>query len=97
MTAFAKNFLSFDKLIGGKLITLLYFIGLALIALSTILAFLGSLIALPGDFFQGLLGLIGAPIIGAIALIYWRFLMELAIIGFRIHDRVAHLDDTLPR
>jgi len=70
-----QHFLSFDKLIGTKLIKILYYVGLA----GIILAGLGSLFA---GFKLGIGAILGA-IIGTIAgILFWRFICEI----FRMSD-----------
>ena len=74
-----QHFLTFDKLIGTKLIKILYYIGLV----GIILAGLGSL-------FAGLklgIGAILGAIIGTVAgLLFWRFICELYLLFFRMSD-----------
>jgi len=74
-----QHFLSFDKLIGTKLIKILYYVGLA----GIILAGLGSLFA---GFKLGIGAILGA-IIGTIAgILFWRFICEIYMLFFRMSD-----------
>lgn len=74
-----QQFLSFDKLIGTKLIKILYFVGL----IGIILAGLGSLFA---GFKLGIGAIIGA-IIGTLAgILFWRFICEIYLLFFRMSD-----------
>ena len=75
-----QQFLSFDKLIGTKLIKILYFLGLIVI----LLAGLGSVV-------KGLLGMeIGTMLGGIIGtmllLVFWRFMCEIYMLFFRMSD-----------
>lgn len=93
-----NRFLSFDKLIGTSLIKILYYIGLVLIALSAVLQMLGALALLVSEPLAALGLLIIAPIGGAIAVLFWRFLCELYLLLFRMSDdlrdiRTAKLGD----
>lgn len=95
MSDFAKRFLTFDKLIATSLIKILYWIGVAGIALGTILAIFGAFAAFGGGIAQGLGMLIMAPIGGIIALIFWRFICEIYIVVFGMYDRLGNIQDAL--
>ena len=86
MGSFINRFLSFDKLIGAGLIKVIYFIGLALIAIGAVLAALGSLAAIGSEPLAAIGGFILAPIFGLISVIFWRFICELYILLFRMSD-----------
>jgi len=74
-----QHFLTFDKLIGTKLIKVLYYVGLV----GIILAGLGSLFA---GFKLGIGAILGA-IIGTIAgILFWRFICEIYMLFFRMSD-----------
>jgi Domain of unknown function (DUF4282) len=82
------GFLSFDKLIGAALVRLVYFVGLAGIALGTVVAMFSGFGA---GFFAGLGTLILAPIGGAVGLLFWRFACELYIVLFKIGADIADM------
>jgi hypothetical protein len=84
-----NRFLSFDKLIGPALVKIVYFLGLAGIALGVIGMMLGGLAALTSNPVAGLGSLLGAPIFGLVFLCFWRFACELYIVLFRAGDDVA--------
>lgn len=87
----ANYFLNFDKLLGTKLIVILYYLGLLGIALGT-LASLFSALAMMGSSFVGGLGMIVATAIAAvIGVLFWRFICELYLILFRIADDVRDI------
>ena len=81
-----NQFLTFDKLIGSKLITILYFLGLIGIALGVIGGVFGGLAAMGSDFFTGLGMVIGVIIGGVLGVLFWRFMCELYMILFRMAD-----------
>lgn len=81
-----NQFLTFDKLIGSKLITILYFLGLIGIALGVLGVIFAGFAAMRYGFFEGLGTIIAALIGGVIALLFWRFMCELYIILFRMAD-----------
>ena len=82
-----NQFLTFDKLIGARLITILYYLGLIGIALGLIagvLSGLGTMVSY--SFFGGIGMVIGSLIGAAIGLLFWRFLCELYMLLFRMAD-----------
>ena len=82
-----KQFLTFDKLIGARLITILYYLGLIGIALGLIagvLSGLGTMVSY--SFFGGIGMVIGSLIGAAIGLLFWRFMCELYLLLFRMAD-----------
>lgn len=82
-----NQFLSFDKLIGTKLITILYYLGLIGIALGLIAGVLSGLGAMVSINFFGGIGMIIGSIIGAaLGLLFWRFLCEVYLLLFRMAD-----------
>lgn len=91
-----KRFTTFDRLIATTLIKILYWIGLIGALVFTVFAMLGGLIGMPQSFLAGLGVFVGAPIGGALFIIVWRFLMEVYIVIFSIHDRLGEIRDKLP-
>ncbi len=81
-----NQFLNFDKLIGSKLITILYYVGLVGIALGVIGGLFAGLAGMGYNFFAGLGTIIGALIAGVIGLVFWRFMCELYLLLFRMAD-----------
>jgi len=81
-----QNFLSFDKLIGTKLIKILYYLGLIGIVITGLATIIGALKDFRYNFFSGLAGLIGILIGLVIALVFWRFLCEIYMLFFRMSD-----------
>jgi len=81
-----QHFISFDKLIGTKLIKILYFIGLALILISGVLAVFGGFGAMRFGFLKGVGAIIMALFGTALGLVFWRFLCEIYMLFFRMSD-----------
>lgn len=82
-----NQFLTFDKLIGAKLITILYYLGLIGIGLGLIagvLSGLGTMFSF--SFFGGIGMIIGSLIGAAIGLLFWRFICEMYMLLFRMAD-----------
>lgn len=87
-----NQFLSFDKLIGSKLITLLYYLGLIGIALGLLGGVFTGLGVMFSYSFVGGLGTVIMSIIGAaLGLVFWRFMCELYMLLFRMADDVRDI------
>ena len=81
-----QHFISFDKLIGTKLIKILYFIGLAVILIAGVLAVFGAIVSLGSGFLRGLGAIIMALFGTVLGLVFWRFLCEIYLLFFRMSD-----------
>jgi len=81
-----QHFLSFDKLIGTKLIKILYYLGLIGIVLGGIVSLFGGLAAMRVSFMGGLGAMIGAILVTIIGIAFWRFLCEIYMLFFRMSD-----------
>ena len=97
MQALIQRFWGFDKLIGPVLVKVIYYLGLAGIGAAAGIALITGLVTLPGDFLHGLILVIMGPLIGAVALIYWRFFCEIFILAFEIYERLGEIRDRLPK
>ncbi|MBY9066376.1 DUF4282 domain-containing protein [Hyphomonas sp. WL0036] len=85
-------FIGFDKLIGTKLITILYYLGLLGIALGIIAGVLSGLGTMVSYSFFGGIGLvIGSIIGGVLAVLFWRFMCELYLLFFRMAEDVREI------
>ncbi len=96
MHAIIERFWGFDKLLGPVLVKIIYYLGLAAIALGVFFAMLGGLFMLPNSAIGGLGMLLVAPVVGAVALVYWRFLCEIFILAFETYNRLGEIRDRLP-
>lgn len=81
-----QQFLNFDKLIGTKLIKVLYYLGLIGIVIGAIVSIFGGLAAMRYGFLTGLGTIIGALIGFGLALVFWRFMCEIYMLFFRMSD-----------
>ncbi len=85
---FVNRFLSFDKLIGATLVKIFYYLGLVGVVLMTLgLMFSGF----SQGFLPGLGMLIFGPIVGFLALLYWRFICEIIIVMFKIGNDLGEV------
>ncbi|CDP50932.1 DUF4282 domain-containing protein [Paradevosia shaoguanensis] len=90
-----EKLLRFDEFIFPQVTKIIYYIGLALIALFAVLGALGALFAgiSQGNFGGGLIGLVGALIGGAVGVLVWRITVELWTVVFSIHDILKDIRD----
>ena len=91
MTAIIKNILSFKEMISQQIIKLVYYIGLALIAVNFVWGFFKSFktgFAIP-------LALVELVIITVLGVLLWRVFCELILIIFRIYGRLGDINKTL--
>jgi hypothetical protein len=91
------RFFDFENMIGATLIKIVYFVGLIGIALWGLVALNGVLQA--SRFMGGgnaLFALIIAIVGFVIWIVFWRFVCELWMVIFKIHDRLGEIRDRLP-
>jgi multisubunit Na+/H+ antiporter MnhG subunit len=90
-----NRFLSFEKLMAGGLVKVVYWIGLVGIVLGTLFAFFNAFGLFRFDAGSAFVALIGAPIGGVLALVFWRVICELYLVLFRISDQLKEMNDAL--
>jgi hypothetical protein len=91
-----QRFFSFDRLIGPRLVKIVFYFGAAIIALVLAGALLSGLFAVVGgNFGQGLMQFLAAPVVAAVAFVYWRFVCELFMLGFLAYERMGEIRDLL--
>lgn len=97
MQSILQRFIGFDRLLGPVLVKIVYYVGMAgLILFVGVTMFLALMAVFSGNPGQGLMQLIAAPAIGAVALVYWRFLCELFMLAFLAYERMGEIRDRLP-
>lgn len=96
MQEIIRRFWGFEKLIGPILVKVVYYIGLAGIGIATIVGMLTGLFQIAGGGFGGLLAFLLSPMVGAVALVYWRFICEIFILAFETYARLGEIRDRLP-
>ena len=89
--SFFMRFLSFEKLIGGMLIRVLYYVGLAIIGIIFLWMLMMAVNTMTYNFAAGLGIFIGAPIAVAIYVLFWRFICELYILLFRMSEQLNEI------
>lgn len=96
MASLLRRFLSFDRLIGPRLVKIVYYFGVAIILFVFAGALLTAVFAVAGgNFGQGLMQFVAAPVVGAVAFVYWRFICELFMLGFLVYERMGEIRDAL--
>jgi len=97
MQAIIQRFLSFDRPIGPTLVRIVYYVGAVMIVCATGFAVVMALLALfGGNIGAGVMQLIAAPAVGAVAFVWWRFLCELFLLAFMAYERLVEIRDRLP-
>jgi nitrate/nitrite transporter NarK len=82
----------FDQLIGPVLVKIVYYVGLAAIVLVLFATMLTAVLALfGGNLGAGVMQLIAVPAIGAVVLVYWRFMCELFMLAFLAYERLGEI------
>jgi len=89
-----NDFLNFEKFVAPALIKIIYWIGLVLIALSTLGGVLGmNMLSSYGGGHFSVAGAILALIGGALFMLLWRVMCEIWIVIFSINDRLGVIAD----
>lgn len=97
MQSILQRFLGFDQLLGPFLVKLVYYVGAAvIIGLIAMTVLMGLMAIFAGNIGGGAMQLIAAPAIGAVAMVYWRFLCELFMLAFLSYERLCQIRDRLP-
>jgi len=91
-----QRFIGFDRLLGPVLVKIIYYMVSAGIVLGALVGVLLGIMSLFAGNFSGLVQIIAAPVVAAVALVYWRFLCELFILAFQSYERLGEIRDRLP-
>jgi hypothetical protein len=96
MQSIVGRFLGFDKLIGPVLVKIVYYVGAVGIALAVISGVLAAVMAVvAGNVGAAAMLLIAWPVVGAVGLVYWRFICELFMLAFLAYDRMGEIKSLL--
>jgi hypothetical protein len=96
MQSIFQRFLGFDRLLGPVLVRLVYYFGaFIIVALVGMAMVMGLMAIFAGNFGGGAMQLIAAPAVGAVALVYWRFLCELFMLAFLAYERLGEVRDLM--
>jgi len=94
-----RNFLSFERMITPVIITILFWIGLIVVALSAIYVFFSGIYnGINGDGFGAVLGgLFGGPLVFVLGGLMVRIYAELLILAFRINETLTDIKNELKK
>jgi hypothetical protein len=95
MNDFVKRFINFDKLIATTLIKILYWVGLAGIAVWGVIFLVSAFGMMTQNVLAGLGMLVLLPLALVIMVLFWRFLCEVYIVIFGIYDRLGEVRDRM--
>jgi hypothetical protein len=96
MQSVLARFLGFDHLLGPALVKIVYYVGAVVIVCVSGFAMLMGLLAIfGGNLGAGIMQLLAVPAVGAVTLVYWRFVCELFMLAFLAYERLGEVRDTL--
>lgn len=96
MQSILQRFLGFDRLLGPVLVKLVYYFGAGVIVVVVGIAMVTALLALvAGNIGAGVMQMLAVPAVGAVALVYWRFLCELFMLAFLAFERLGEVRDAI--
>lgn len=87
-----KDFLGFEKFLTPALVKIVYWIGLAAIAISAIGTFFAAFTT-----YGGIRQIFAAILILVVGSIFWRVICEGIMLTFKMYDRMNDIRDRLPR
>jgi nitrate/nitrite transporter NarK len=96
MQSIIQRFLGFDRLLGPVLVKIVYYVGAAGIVIMAGIGLLTGVLALAGgNLGQALMQILAVPVVGAVVLVYWRFLCELFMLAFLAYERLGQVRDAI--
>ena len=96
MQSIVGRFLGFDKLLGPVLVKIVYYVGAFGIAAAVIGGVFSAIMSFFASNVSGaIMQLIAVPVVGAVALVYWRFICELFMLAFLAYDRMGEIRSLL--
>jgi hypothetical protein len=96
MLSFLKSFIGFDRLIGSGLVKLVYYFAAAIIVIMVGATMMVGLFAIAGgNLGAGAMQILAAPVVGMVALVYWRFICELFMLAFLAFERLGEVRNLL--
>jgi hypothetical protein len=96
MPSIVKSFLGFDRLIGADLVKLVYYFAAAIIIIMVgVTIFVGLFAIAGGNLGAGLMQIVAAPVVGIVAMVYWRFVCELFMLAFLSFERLGEVRNLL--
>jgi hypothetical protein len=88
---------SFEKLVAPKVLKVIYWLGLAGIAILCLISFVGGLGVMRYSFATGLGTMVAALIGLCFGVLLWRVLIEMYTVFFGIYERLGDIRDSLKK
>jgi hypothetical protein len=96
MQSIIQRFFGFDRLLGPVLVKIVYYVGAAGILMAVGAGLISAILAIAGgDIGQALMQMLAVPVVGAVVLVYWRFLCELFMLAFLAYERLGQVRDAI--
>lgn len=96
MQSIIQRFFGFDRLLGPVLVKIVYYVGAAGIVMAVGAGLISAILAIAGgDIGQALMQMLAVPVVGAVVLVYWRFLCELFMLAFLAYERLGQVRDAI--
>ena len=94
-----RSFLSFERMITPVIITILFWIGLIAVAITSLVVFFGGIIGgfNDGGFGSVVVGLFGGPLVFVLGALMVRIYAELLILAFRINETLTDIKNELKK
>lgn len=96
MQSIVQRFMGFDRLLGPVLVKIVYYVGAAAIVVAVLGALVTAVLAFAaGNIGAGVMQAVAVPAVGAVALVYWRFVCELFMLAFLAYERLGEMNASL--
>ncbi|MBI1251583.1 MAG: DUF4282 domain-containing protein [Alphaproteobacteria bacterium] len=95
MDDLVQRFWGFEKLIGPLLVKIMYYFGFGVIVLATLWAMAQTFSDFRFNALSALARLFVTPIVGALVIVFWRFICEMSILAFSVYERLGEIRDRL--
>lgn len=82
---------SFEKLVAPKLLKIVYWLGLAGIAIGCLMSFVGGLGMMSYSFAAGLGTMVVSVLVALFGVLLWRVLIEMYMVLFGIYERLGDI------
>jgi hypothetical protein len=96
MQSILQRFMGFDRLLGPVLAKIVYYFGaVVIVAVVAFNMLMGLMALIAGNVGGGVMQLLATPAVGAVALVYWRFVCELFLLAFLTYERMGEVRDLM--
>jgi uncharacterized membrane protein len=88
---------SFETLVAPKVLKIVYWLGLAGIAIGCLITFFGSFAVMQYDFASGLGTMLMSAIFLVLGVLMWRVVVEMYLVIFGIYERLGDIKDSVKK